>query len=114
MPENQFFFYDDNGEKCEDGMFVNIRSVEKLLESVMSKEFKEKEYDPNKKRYQMLYLGDKDFPKIYKEIDKLQRRKYEEDLKKQKEAKRQRQMLNQDAALDLDDLKPDNQEIFLR
>ena len=51
MPETQFTFFDDNGEKCEDVIFGGIRSVEKLMESVMSKEFKEKEYDPNIKRF---------------------------------------------------------------
>lgn len=95
-------------------MFGGIRTVEKLLESVMSKEFKEKEYNANTKRYQMLYLGDKDFGKTFKELDRLKRRKVEDELKKQKEEKRMRKEQNQEAVFEVDDLKPDKEEIFLR
>lgn len=50
--------YDDNGEKAEDTVFGAIRTLDKLMESVMSKDFKEKEYNPEAVRHQMLYLGD--------------------------------------------------------
>jgi len=61
----------------------------------------------------MLYLGDKDFAKTYKELDKLKRWKFEDERKKRKEEKR-RNKANDETVIDDDDIKPDKEEIFLR
>lgn len=61
----------------------------------------------------MLYLGDKDFAKTYKELDKQKRWKFEEERKKRKEEKR-RNKANDETVIDDDDIKPDKEEIFLR
>ena len=83
-PSNKFIFYDDNGERCEDVMFGGIRTVDQLLESVMSKEFKEKDINPNAVRFQMLYLGDDDFQQTFAEMRKLKKKKNDELIMKQK------------------------------
>lgn len=65
-------------------MFGAIRTVEQLLESVMSKEFKEKDYNPDAVRQQMLYLGDKKFYSTFKDIQKSKKNCYDEIKKLQK------------------------------
>ena len=78
MSDTKFSLYDDNGEKCTEAILGNVRTVEQLLESVMSKDFIEKSINPNAVRYQMFYLGDENFQAIFRDYNKAKKKKQEE------------------------------------
>ena len=81
-PPSQFFFYDDNGEKINysyaqdkmlDSAFINHRCLDKIIETVMVKDFANKDLFPPGPRKYLLYLGDEEFENTYKKWMKAKR-----------------------------------------
>ena len=82
LEKRKYLFYDDNGDVLEDedtGIAGN-RKLEKVMETVMTRELKDKDLQPQGPRRAMLYLGIKDtFDKKYKKLMSLLRERNDED-----------------------------------
>ena len=76
-----FNFYDDNGDilDAEDLGKNGTRSVEKVMETVLVREFKDKDLFPPGPRIAMLYLGTAGFEEKYKKVMGLKREKMEDE-----------------------------------
>jgi hypothetical protein len=75
-PISKYSFYDDNGEKINyswnddkmlDPTLGKIRTIEKIIENAMVKDFLNKDLFPNEPRRYLLYLGDDKFEETYKD-----------------------------------------------
>lgn len=115
-PENQFFLHDDNGEKIEeDDIGINgSRKIEKVMETVLARELKDKELHPSGPRRAILYIGNDKFEEKYKYLMDLKRTRLEEEKQNQKA-----KMGLKDADLENEEkkvaeMKTDKEEIFLR
>jgi hypothetical protein len=89
------------------------RTVEKVMETVMVKELKDKDLLPPGPRRAMLYLGNSKFEQKYKKLMKLRREKVEEE-KQNKKLMQGLEDATDEVEVNDDDLKPDREQIFLR
>ena len=71
VQEDEFYFYDDNGELLRDINF--LKKMDKLVDYVKQRELRDKDLFDGP-RLQMLYLGDKDFDIDYNRHIQLLRR----------------------------------------
>ena len=62
-----FKFYDDNGEKLDVESFENA-NVEKIMETVLVRELKDKDLFPPGARKAVLYIGDDNFEETYRKL----------------------------------------------
>lgn len=111
-------FYDDSGEKIESegpGVAGSKRTVEKVLEQILTKELKDKDLHPPGPRKSMLYLGNKHFEVGYKRLMELKRMELEEEKKQKKDQRNiQDQNYTDGPEVEERDILPTKEEIFLR
>ena len=98
-PPGNYYLYDDNGEKINfsynldkwlDSAYNNHRTMDKIMENVMVKDFQYKDLFPPGNRLNVLYLGDQNFDETYRMWIKAKRDVYE--------AEKARKKANQSAA----------------
>lgn len=86
LETKDFAFYDDNGDilEAEDMGNNGSRPVEKVMETLMVKELKDKDLLPPGPRRSMLYLGCQKFEEKFKKVMQLKREKFEEEKAQKK------------------------------
>ena len=108
----KFDFYDDNGEKLDEEEFGRQDQLEKIMETVMVKELKDKDLYPPGPRQVLLYIGDENFSKNFKAMMDKRRQKLDEEKKERKKQGLQEDDEDEGKKVEEDNAVDHNQEFL--